>query len=411
MHLTELMSREDLRDAVLSGDVVEKKHPYYRLSIYTYTNQCQYKGNWTNVTLNCRGLIVDETTGNIVARPYPKFFNYSQHGHGQPYAPDLPDEAFRIYEKLDGSLGIIFHYAGKWLAASKGSFMSEQAVWAQKQLDDGYWDDAINAVADDKTRSLIPGFTYLCEIIYPANRIVVDYGDLEAMILTGVYGPDGKERLLTPGFRADWSLIGPTVKEYEALPFSLLVEMAESNIHEDGPAQGTDHEGYVLRYASGLRVKIKYGEYIRLHKVLTGISARDVWKALACELLREVQEPKYLAMTLHCSLEEVKSLLSSSRPLDGVLENVPDEFYQWVTDICDGLMFSAGLLTGRILAAWDDLSPLLPDNPQEFAEQARKLDEPVCKGVFTMKQGKPIAPVVWSRLRPAADRPFRQDDE
>lgn len=412
MHLTELMSREDLREAIASGDVVEKKHPYYRLSIYTYTKQCQYKNNWTNVTLNCRGLIVDETTGDIVARPFPKFFNYSQHGHGYPWAPEIPEEDFRIFEKVDGSLGIVFHYAGKWLAASKGSFMSEQAQWAQARLDN----PGVAEISDPgdygfglPTDRLIPGYTYLCEIIYPANRIVVNYGDLETMILTGVYSPDGLERPISKGFAIDWAPIGPVVKEYDYLPFSKLVEMAESNRHPDGPTEGSEHEGWVLRFASGTRVKIKYGDYIRLHKVLTGVNARDVWKALAVNLLRNVQEPKHLAMTLHCSPEEIQSLLTTDHPLSNLIEAVPDEFYQWVTEICDRLMKEAERLNREIFTAWERLSAA--KTPREYAAGAQAYPEPVRAALFKLRQGRAVTPIIWAFLRPDAEKPFKEDND
>ena len=127
--------RRSLAAALEAGHVTRKPHPELPLSIYTYTRTCQYERVWNRVTTRCRGLVADDGTGEIVALPLPKFFNVGEHEAGQPYAPSLPDEPFEVYDKVDGSLAVVFHYAGRWRVASKGSFVSAQATWAQRLLD------------------------------------------------------------------------------------------------------------------------------------------------------------------------------------------------------------------------------------------------------------------------------------
>ncbi len=130
-HLTlhELLPQQELTAAIEAGHVTRKAHPELPLSIYTYTRTCQYERVWNVVTTRCRGLVVDDGTGEIVALPLPKFFNVGEHEAGQPYAPVLPDEPFEVYDKVDGSLAVVFHYADRWRVASKGSFISTQATW------------------------------------------------------------------------------------------------------------------------------------------------------------------------------------------------------------------------------------------------------------------------------------------
>jgi len=183
--LADLFDPADLTAALEAGHVTRKTHPELPLSIYTYTRTAQYAQAWTPVTTECRGLVVDDKTGEIVAWPFPKFFNVSEHTSGRTYAPPLPDEPFEVYDKVDGSLIIVFHYAGRWRAASKGSFTSEQAQWAQAWLD-----------ARD-TNALWPDTTYLAEAIYPSNRIVVDYGQREDLVLLAAYEANGSEAKLT----------------------------------------------------------------------------------------------------------------------------------------------------------------------------------------------------------------------
>ena len=62
----------------------------------------------------------------------------------------------QVFEKLDGSLGILFHYAGEWHLATQGSFYSDVAIYAQKIL---ARNETYKDVFSEK-------FTFLFEIIY-----------------------------------------------------------------------------------------------------------------------------------------------------------------------------------------------------------------------------------------------------
>ena len=154
---------EALQAAVRDGQVTERYHPTLPLRIYNYSAEVQYSNRWNDVTLNCRGLILDEDY-NIVARPWKKFFNL-----GQVDLPIQLTDSVEIMDKADGSLGILYpvvHPDGfdvNWAIATRGSFASEQAIHA-------------TAVWNDKYSHLLPeaGLTFLYEIVYPANRIVLN---------------------------------------------------------------------------------------------------------------------------------------------------------------------------------------------------------------------------------------------
>lgn len=74
---------------------------------------------WNHATLTCRGLIAD-SEGTILARPSTKFFNLEQ-------VEQLPDEPFEVYEKLDGSLGILYWLDDEPYISTRGSFESPQS--------------------------------------------------------------------------------------------------------------------------------------------------------------------------------------------------------------------------------------------------------------------------------------------
>ena len=100
--LADVLDPDALSAEIEAGYVKANRHPKFPLTIYTYTRDCQHEGRWNAITTVCRGLIADDA-GNIIARPFGKFFNYGEHGV-RDYAPPLPIEPFEVYEKLDGSL-------------------------------------------------------------------------------------------------------------------------------------------------------------------------------------------------------------------------------------------------------------------------------------------------------------------
>ncbi|WP_215453497.1 T4 RnlA family RNA ligase [Streptomyces sp. ATCC 21386] len=397
-HLTlrELLPPDELAAALEAGHVTRKSHPELPLSIYTYTRTCQYERVWNRVTTRCRGLVADDGTGEIVALPLPKFFNVGEHEAGQPYAPSLPDEPFEVYDKVDGSLAVVFHYAGRWRVASKGSFVSVQATWAQRLLD-----------AKD-TSGLVPGVTYLAEILYPENRIVVDYGDRRDVVLLAAFAKDGTEVALAEA-AVGWQGIGSVVTVRPAVPLTELLAMTEGNRLPGGlTATGTDAEGFVLRFASGVRAKAKFAEYVRLHKVLTGVTERDIWRGHGIQRFAGLPA-KQVAQALNCSPEDVAA--SGGRPLDALLEQVPDEFDAWVRGVVAGIEKQVEDRERAIDEAFRSLAHLAGDRGA-FARAVRELpDAAVRPAMFQRLDGRSTVLVTYRSTRPEASDPFRHDEE
>ncbi|MEV4078710.1 hypothetical protein AB0J43_00260 [Nonomuraea fuscirosea] len=72
LHLADLMDPSALAEAKKHGYVHEQTHPTLPLSILNYTTQTQVEGHWNKVTKQCRGLIIDTRTGDVLARPLAK---------------------------------------------------------------------------------------------------------------------------------------------------------------------------------------------------------------------------------------------------------------------------------------------------------------------------------------------------
>ncbi len=142
------MREEILVGYVERGLLQYQVHPEYpNLKIYNYTPKTQYEKLWDDVTLVCRGLVMDGDV--VVAKPFPKFFNMEELSDNE-----IPNESFEVFEKMDGSCIICFFYDNKWICATRGSFTSQQAIKANEML------------KNYPVEKLDTKNTYLFEIIY-----------------------------------------------------------------------------------------------------------------------------------------------------------------------------------------------------------------------------------------------------
>lgn len=227
------------------------------LAIYTYSKSCVYERAWNPFTLMARGLIVDHDREDIVATPWPKFFNLGENDASLFVAyPDLP---FEVFEKVDGSLIILFNHDGRWHTATKGSFKSDQAIAAAEYLKD--YDLGI----------LHRGSTYLFEWVAPNNRIVVHY-DKPELVLLGAYQIDGVElpySVIRP--IAEW--IGWRVANRYS--FDSIADLVAHT--ETLPSTA---EGFVLRFSDGTRLKVKGEEYKRIHRLISRCTPLAMWDAM-----------------------------------------------------------------------------------------------------------------------------------
>lgn len=155
---------EEMEKLKASKSVRYQHHSRLPLTIYNYSQSVQYKKRWNEMLMRCRVLVIDDNTGQIVASPMPKFFNYDETRH-----ESLSMDECDVVEKLDGSLGIYFKYGDEWVFASRGSFISAQAKKGEEMAKE----KELNKLCD-------PEYTYMFEIIYPGNRIVSSLPSLAA---------------------------------------------------------------------------------------------------------------------------------------------------------------------------------------------------------------------------------------
>lgn len=329
------------------GLLYKQVHPSLPLTIWNYTEKVQFENLWDEITLMCRGLVIDNN-GKIVARPFKKFFNIDEGKH-------TPTENFEVYEKLDGSLGILFNYDGEWVFATRGSFTSDQSLKGFEML------------KNYEYGNLHKDYTYLFEIIYNDNRIVVDYSFEDVILLGMIHTESGYEVDIFPGNFSDLrfkhmitNLGLRVVKKFDGInDYTLLKDTI-----------GNNEEGYIVKFDNGDRMKIKGVEYLRLHKIMTNLSTTSVWESLKND-------------------DDIYELL----------RDVPDEFYEKINDYIVELKNQFKSIQTLYFSYFLDITNKVVSTDRKlFAEFAKKYEHPSL--LFSLLDGKDTSEKIWNIIRP-----------
>jgi len=390
--LSNLLDLNELNEMIAQKYVRVQVHPVLPLSIFNYTEHAQFDRVWNDVTRLCRGLIVrhdEEDDDEVIARPYSKFFN-----HGEPDAPVLDlDAPAHVSDKRDGSLGIFFPlgnglrviHPGGISVATRGSFMSEQAVRATKMLREKY--------PDYRPQD---GITTLTEIVYPANRIVLDYGDTEDLFLLG--GVDiATGTIFPPDLIPNWP--GPVTEVMAAKTLKEALTIPPR----------VNREGIVVRIGYDM-VKIKQADYVALHRVLTTTSARNIWEHLAVNACKHlIDNPKKWAL-LGLSPERAEGIAAAGPDwTDKMLHKVPDEFFAWFRKTIDNLILEVEDARAELQRLFAELSGRHEGDRKGFALEAK--DYPHSGALFRLLDGREIDTYLWKSAYPPAERPWGQRSE
>lgn len=350
LHLHDLLDPAEV-EAMLEGRFLTRRaHPQLPLSILNYTERAQFERVWNPVTRTCRGLVVD-AAGVVRARPWGKFFNYGEGlAGGAPLDLGAPVE---VTDKLDGSLGVLYPVPGGHAVATRGSFTSAQALWATALFQDRY---AGRFTPD-------PALTYLFEIIYPGNRIVVDYGGLEDLVLLGAV-ETATGRAVGPSQVPGWRWRAAQVTGHGTLAQALAAPPRPNA------------EGLVVRFlGSGAMVKLKQDDYVALHRLVTGLNERVVWEHLA-----------------------------HGRELSELVGQVPDEFHGWVREVAAAFTTRFEDVLARARAAHAQvLAQVGAGAPRREYAALAVAHRPLTPYLFTLLDGRDPAAGIWKALRPVGD--------
>lgn len=325
------------------------------LHVWCYSQATVYNEDWDDLTRLCRGLVTDGE-GNVISRPFPKFFNW-----GQPGAPgpEITSQPFTAYDKEDGSLIIVGTDSnGDVVVSTKGSFDTWHSAEARKMLDGYGW-------------APIPGSTVIFEFIHPDNRIVVDYDGRQDLVLLGaVWNDDGLDHFHPHAVADEMNWQGAVAVPRKFHLPSMLETVAD-------PENGPNREGFVLVWDNPTgpahRVKIKFAQYVNLHRMLSRISNVSVWEAL------------------------------KDGTFEALLELVPDEIYDKVRETADELIAAHDSLerTIKVEAAVAKGGRTTRKEQAEYVIHESDIEHKSI--VFAVLDRKDITGRVWDAIKPERD--------
>jgi len=252
-----------IQEFAAEGYINIQHHPTLPLILYNYSKFALFYHKGDPIIELCRGLICDEE-GNIIARPFTKFYNYEEIDDKSI----IPNRPFTIWEKMDGSLGIMYWYDGKPHIATRGSFSSDQAIHAEKVLYERY---------GEYFHRFNPNYTYLFEIIYPEDIHIVNYDKMDDIVLLAIINTETEEEY-TPESMCDIFLT-PTC--YEGITDYLQIRDL---------IPGSNKEGFVIKFDNNFRLKLKYAEYFELHSILYGLSEKNILEHIVNGTLQEIYD-------------------------------------------------------------------------------------------------------------------------
>lgn len=218
------------------------------------------------IRLECRGLKFDSLTGEILARPFHKFFNVNERNWTKTEKIDVK-KPHVFQEKIDGSMiHPIFCPDGgiDWHTKAGHTYVSDIVL------------DFIEDKPEYRTfaeKILKEKKTPLFEFVSPKNRIVLDYGK-ENMILLAIRDNHTGEYM-------NYDELAVVSKAYN-IPYVNVHPAKDLGTFIHKVKDMTNIEGFVITFEDGERFKMKTDEYVRMHKAVDSIRLeKNLWKMFA----------------------------------------------------------------------------------------------------------------------------------
>jgi hypothetical protein len=212
--------------------------------------------------------------------------------------------------------------------------------------------------------------TYLFELIAPWNRIVCDYGEREELILLGARGEN---------FEASHDELSELAK---MLGCNVTRKFNFEDYKEIQKLNWENQEGFIVRFSNGDRCKIKFEDYVKLHRVITNCSSYDVWE----------------------------NLKTFGKLPEEFLKDVPDEFFDWVVGVQSDLWTKHEMTYVMYNSLLQDTLSKLGENPtkKEVALAIQSIVDVDYGLLFALYNGKDdkVDEIIWKMIKPEYEKPF-----
>ncbi len=277
-----------------------------------------------NIRRECRGIIFDSKTGDIIRRPFHKFFNVNEREETQDHVVDL-SRPHAILEKLDGSMIAPFYVTtDEFVEKMDGGYYEKKMIWGTKMGATDVAEPVEEFVAQNyhyvefAEEAIHHGLTPIFEWCSRKQRIVLDYKE-DQLILTAM-------RNMNDGSYASYDeLVGfgnlydiPVVRQFEP--------QTDMKAFLEYVRDLEDLEGFVVRFDDGHMLKLKCHWYLQIHKAKEAIlQDRNIVELILDEKLDDVkahlpEEDRFeLGRFEHLFNVEVASACMA---IEGILEGI-----------------------------------------------------------------------------------------
>jgi RNA ligase len=254
---------------------------------------------------NFRGVVFDETSGQIVSLPLHKFYNVNQKDHTQLHV--IGDETALVFEKFDGTMTHALEVNGNVVLASRMGWDTEQSIAATRLMKRLGMLEAVE-------REVKEGRTPIFEYVGPNNPVVIHYPKEDLVYL---WSRDRKTGLYTRGLDSQFH-------RHQSRSLTVKALMDEVLTLED-------KEGYVC-VLPDLWVKAKSPWYLDRHRAFdmlmkpayrlyeVGLQGKlDDLIAQAADLFK----PKLEQILLEVGKDQIRLHRELQEGYDALLANVP----------------------------------------------------------------------------------------
>lgn len=240
------------------------------------------------IASQCRGLILaasnticeDSPLGDtvVLARPFDRFFNL-----GQAHAANVQLEESRVFEKLDGTLTILYYdlHKEEWHIGTRSVPEADIPLSGDDSLTFRYLferalKDTVGCSFQDWTHSLPKNYTYMFELCTPLNQVVVEHSDFSVTLIGCRQTQNGAEF---------WP---KDVGQEIGVPYVLSHSLSDyadimKFVQERDPRK---FEGVVVCDHNFRRVKIKNAQYLAYSRLSDVVSSpRNVMELIVTGLV------------------------------------------------------------------------------------------------------------------------------
>ena len=250
LEVQKYLKNNSLEELVTEYGLKHKWNKEESLVILDYHQIDSQKHKYHPIVRECRGLTLNNKY-ELVAKSFSRFYNF-----GEATTEEFDWNEFTVYEKLDGSLVLLYFYNGEWRFNTRLSFGDARFADTGKT-----WDQVIKEVFESKYdySNLEQNITYTFEFVHPKNQIVKYYDEPNLYLLAAFDNTqDGKEVGLDYNEISHYNIVPIyKIKDKDEL-FRFLLENEKKD---------STWEGFVVKDRNGLRLKIKTESYKREHRL------------------------------------------------------------------------------------------------------------------------------------------------